>query len=209
MILCIYITHTTLSFFGGYIKSPLYQICHDRKSWSGARAGHRNIRDGPYHACTCHAGKTHGNEVASGGVGLYAKLDSFLIGGDVFCLHKGWVDMFQFLMSWCCLGFKFANKLWKCWTCWTWVQPWSLKDVGLCISWAFTVCIIRWNATPPTDSKFNRKWRSVKGFLPKKAIVKVQTVAGRGYLLLIVEIWWSLKISKLPHDLMGQPPLTC
>ena len=57
-----------------------------QKSWSGARAGHRNIRDGPYHTCTCHTGtchtgKTHGNEVASGGVGFYVKLDSFLIVG--------------------------------------------------------------------------------------------------------------------------------
>lgn len=121
----------------------------------------------------------------------------FLLLGDVFCLHKGWVDMFQFLMSWCCLGFKFANTLWKCWT---WVQPWSLKDVGLCISsvllYRFTVYTIRWNF-------------QVVMFGMQPLPPRVQTVAGRGYILLIVEIWWSLKISKLPHDLIGQPQLTC
>ena len=88
--------------------------------------------------------------------GFSAKLLSYW--GWRFCLHRSWVDMFQFLMSWCCLGFKFANTLWKCWT---WVQAWSLRNPGQCLSsvllYWFSLCwiflVMLWmQPLPPTVS---------------------------------------------------------
>ena len=107
MILFAHTSYNTLSCFGVYLKSPLYQTLsgfHDRKVGQVPEP----VTEISEMAPTTPAPATPAPATPPKRMemklpveeGFFsAKLDSFLVGGDVFCLHKGWVDMFQFLMS--------------------------------------------------------------------------------------------------------------